>query len=199
MKKRGTVLYLSPDQVIARATSLVGSRIFYRLEYPNGGTDPTAKDCAARWSKENSSFVNVTSDCVGFASWASGFDRLQEERMEHVYDGRINCDSMRIEAAHHGKCFARLERPEPGCLVAYGSLDADKDGNRDYAGHVGVVVGVPSEWDVNNRECWRALAVIDCASRYPSVAIKQTTGMTWFGNRMGIPKDSWFLRSIMTP
>jgi len=196
---RGKVIALTADQIVARATSMVGAKIYYRLEYPNGGTDPTAPDPAARWSKEHSSFVNITCDCVGFAAWASGFDRLQERRMPHVYDGRINCDSMRIEAASHGHCFMRLSRPELGCMVAYGSLDHDKDGHRDLAGHVGIVVGVPAEWDATKRSCWAALDVIDCASRSPAVAIQHTSGSVWYGTRMGVPKNAWFIRSLMTP
>lgn len=196
---RGKVIALTTEQVIARAQSMVGATIYYRLEYPNGGTDPSAADPAARWSKPGSKFQNITCDCVGFAAWASGFDRLQETRMPHVYEGRINCDSMRIEAEVHGKCFTRLPRPELGCMVAYGSLDHDGDGHRDYAGHVGIVVGVPAEWDATKRSCWAALKVIDCANRSPKTAIQATTGSTWYGTRLGVPKNSWFIRSLMTP
>src|SRR5688572_8758056 len=68
--------------------------IFYLLKDYNGGKDPTAPDCATRWSKPGASFVNRTSDCIGGMAWAGGFDRYQPERFSHIYDGWINTDSM---------------------------------------------------------------------------------------------------------
>jgi hypothetical protein len=173
--------------------------IYYRLEYPNGGTDPTAPDPAARWSKPGSKFVNVTADCYAGAAWICGFDRFQERRGSHVWGGRFNCDSMLIDALGKGRCFEVLDQPEPGCMVVYESQDYDHDGDRDRVGHIGTVVSVPSVWDYDNRECWAQLGVVDIAQR-GGRANCRTTGLTWYGcDRRGIPKSSRFVRSIMKP
>lgn len=216
---RGIVIALEPEQVVERARRMAnhpGSihydpsvpeapEGYYRLSYPNGGTDPTAADHFARWSKPGSKFVNVTGDCVSLAAWASGFDRLQPKRGAHLQGGAINCDFMVLDAMGKGACFERLSRPAPGCLVVYPSLaDQDHDGERDGAGHVGVVVGVPAEWNANERQCWLDLVVIDCASRTPHLADQWSTGRAWWGSRTGeagrtVPKGSIFVRSVMRP
>jgi len=200
---RGVVLALTDEQRVARAVYLASKQcpdIYYRLEYPNGGTDPAAKDPGARWSKPGSTFVNVTADCIAGAAWCGGWDRYQPIRFAHLYDGSINCDSMRFDIEGPGKCFERIDRPEPGCMVVYGSVDANGDGHRDRVGHIGTVVAVPLEWDPKEYDCWKRVKVVDIAARTPQRANQYTTGLTWFGyDRDGVPKDSWFVRSIMQP
>lgn len=216
---RGLVVPLTSDDVVNRALYLAGELslhdlddhvrkegapedcpvLFYRLEFPNGGTDPTAPDPGARWSKPGSTFVNRTADCVAGVAWCSGFDRFQPERAAHVWEGRLNCDSMLIEALDHGRCFEVLDRPEPGCIVVYGSRDYDSDGRRDRVGHTAIVTSVPAEWDAAARECWAGLGVVDIAAR-SGRANARANGTTWFGNdKRGERKDSRFLRSIMEP
>jgi hypothetical protein len=208
---------LTAEQIVARARYLAGetasdqldefvrdaaaqcATIYYRLEYPQGGDDPTAPDPASRWSKPGSNFVNVTADCVAGIAWCSGFDRLQPERAGRVWGGRLNCDSILIEANEYGACFEFLEAPEPGAIVVFGSIDYNRDGERDRIGHIGIVTDVPAEWDRAARECWEALGVVDIAGR-SGRANMRTSGLTWWGNdRQGVAKDSKFLRSLMEP
>ncbi len=214
---RGTVLELEPAAVVHRAKLMANHpgtphfdpslppapEGYYRLSFPNGGTDPTAPDHYARWSKDGSTFVNVTGDCVSLVAWASGFDRFQPKRGAHLQGGAINCDFMAADANGPAKCFERLARPEPGCIVTYPSLaDQDHDGERDGSGHTGIVIAVPPEWDERVKECWLALTVIDCAHRTPHLSDQYTTGRAWFGARTGeagktVPKGSVFVRSVM--
>lgn len=200
MPPRGVVLDLDADQRVARAVYLASSQcatMYYRLEYPNGGTDPTAKDPAARWSNPGSNFTNITCDCMGGAAWIAGFDRYQPIRFADIYGGYINCDSIRIDIAQGSKRFARLDRPQPGCMIVYGSVDYDSDGKRDRVGHIGTVVAVPAAWDPNDRKCWEALKVVDVAAR-KGRANAMTTGIPWFGNdKRGVAKNSWFVVSLM--
>jgi hypothetical protein len=196
------VLDLDADQRVARAQYLASPQcetIYYRLDYPNGGTDPTAKDPGARWSRPGSTFTNITCDCMGGAAWIAGFDRYQPERFKHIYDGYINCDSIRMDIASGGRCFRRLARPEPGCMVMYGSVDYDGDGRRDRVGHIGTVISVPPDWDERAASSWQKLQIVDVAAR-AGRANAMTTGMPWFGmDRRGVAKDSWFVVSTMKP
>ncbi|MGN6107871.1 MAG: hypothetical protein ACTHU0_22375 [Kofleriaceae bacterium] len=174
--------------------------IYYRLEYPNGGHDPKATDPASRWTKPGSTFVNRTADCIAAAAWCGGWDRYQPTRFAHLYEGSINCDSMRYDAGGPAKCFERLDSPRPGCMVVYGSVDYDHDRRWDRRGHIGTVVEVPARWDPKSHEAWRRLVVVDIADRSPHRANRATTGVSWFGReRRGVPRDSWFVRSVMTP
>jgi len=199
---RGKVIPLTGAQRAARARWLASDAaptIYYRLDYPNGGADPEAADPAARWSHPGSTFVNVTADCMAGAAWCAGFDRYQPVRFKHIYDGYINCDSIRLDIAGPGACFERLDAPEPGCMILYGSLDYDGDGRRDRVGHIGTVTDVPAAWRPDDRACWKALGVVDIAAR-KGRANARTTGDVWFGlDRRGKPKNAWFARSIMRP
>ncbi len=161
--------------------------LYYLLKLHNGGQDPTARDPATRWRKPGSSTVNRTCDCIGAQAWAGGWDRWQPVRFEHIYEGWINTDSMRMDAGGPAKCFIRLDRPELGCMVVFAS---GAGGHK--VGHIGGLIGVPAEWDPNVLECWQALRVVDVAARSGRANLI-TSGSPWFG------KDSWFVRSIMTP
>jgi len=161
--------------------------LFYLLKDHNGGKDPTAPDPADRWSSPGSAFVNRTADCVGGASWCSGFDRYQPERFAHLYDGWINTNSSRIDAGGPKRCFERVHRPEPGTMIVCAS------GSPGHAvGHVGIVVAYHgAEWDPTVLELWDLIDVVDVAAR-GGRANKQTTGRGWS------KADGWFLRSTMT-
>lgn len=203
---RGLVCGLTLEQVRQRALYLAGEETietldwyvrkedapmscpsgFYLLKDHNGGKDPTAPDPFSRWSKPGSQFVNVTADCIGGAAWCGGFDRFQEKRFAHIYGGWINTDSMRQDAEGPAKCFELLDRPLPGCFVVFKS---GQGGHQ--VGHIGTVVDVPLEWDPNERECWKALGVVDVAARVGR-ANKRRDGSAWFG----IGK---FIQSVMRP
>lgn len=188
--KRGIVLGLTPEQVVARARYLASEEcatIYYRLKGYNGGKDPTAADPADRWTAKGKKTVNVTCDCAGAAAWCSGYDRYQPDRFAHIYGGWINTDSMIIDASTDARCFVALDRPTPGAMIVC------RSGSRGHRiGHVGVIVEVPAEWDPNERECWEAIVVVDVAGR-KGRANMQTTGRGWF--RTG----AMFLRTIMQP
>ncbi len=199
---RGALVPLKLEQVASRARYLAGlvtdealdrhvhapARLcpigYYRLDDHNGGKDPNAPDPFSRWAKPGSTFVCVTSDCIGGAAWCGGFDRYQPQRFAHIYGGWINTDSMRLDAGGPAKCFERLERPTPGCFVVFAS---GAHGHR--VGHIGTVIGVPAEWDAKERECWQALQVVDIAAR-AGRANRLTTGSGWYG-------VGWFIRSTM--
>lgn len=193
---------------------------YYRLKYPNGGTDPTAPDHFAHWKRgklkpdgsyetvwvaaTDPGFHFITGDCVSKVARAWGFDRLQQKRGAHLQGGAINCDFMMRDANGPAKCFRRLDRPEPGAIITYASLaDQDHDGERDGAGHTGIVIKTPVEWDPKVKQCWLDLVVSDCASRTPHLADQRTTGRAWYGSRTGeagisVPKNSIFVLPIMT-
>jgi hypothetical protein len=204
---RGLVVPLTLGQIATRARYLAGEvqgheldefvrspavecpALFYRLAYPNGGTDPTAPDPAARWSNPGSTFVNITADCIGGASWCGGWDRKQPMRFAHLYSGSINTDSMLLDARGERRCFEPVDRPAPGLFVVCAS---GSPGHK--VGHIGTIVSVPAEWDAKLRECWEAIGVVDVASRGAGVrANKRTTARGWFGT------GALFVHSIMKP
>lgn len=191
---RGKVLGLSLDQVAARARYLASDECatgYYLLKDHNGGKDPTAPDPFDRWSKPGSTFVNVTSDCIGGAAWCGGFDRYQTKRFAHVYSGWINTDSMLIDAKEHQRCFVTLDRPTVGCFVV-----APSGSPGHTIGHIGTVVEVPVEWDPEIADCWRRVKVVDVASRGAGVrANKETTAIGWYAAR----KQGAWVKSIMQP
>ena len=198
---RGTVVPLTPAQIVTRALYLVGAKAgadldehvrnpaatcpaaTYKLRTYNGGKDPTAADPFVRWVEDG--VRRVSADCMGGAAWCSGFDRYQPQRFAHIYDGWINTDSALMDARGPAKCFEDLGRPEPGCMIVC------RSGSRGHKiGHVGIVVSVPPEWDQHQPGCWQALGVVDVAGR-SGRANMRTTGRGWFATGAG------FLRSRM--
>jgi hypothetical protein len=149
---------------------------YYLLEEHNGGKDPTAPDPFDRWSKPGETFVNRTADCIGGAAWIGGFDRYQPVRFSHLYSGWINTNSMIQDAAGPAKCFRSLPFPEPGCFVVCASGSPGHT-----VGHIGTIVSVPANWSASSKDAWKALGVVDVASRSPNKANAMTTGAGWFG------------------
>lgn len=199
---RGRVVPLTPAQVVARALYLAGELgadaldpyvrapapscpvAAYRLEYPNGGVDPTAPHpFAAHGGK-------LVADCIGGASWCGGWDRKQPVRFAHLYNGSINTNSMLLDAFGPRWCFETIIRPEPGCYVVCRS---GSPGHR--VGHIGVVVSVPAAWDPESRECWESVGVVDVAARRGR-ANRRTTARGWFATR---GQGGAFVRSRMQP
>lgn len=198
------------DHVRTAGAPSVCPTIYYLLREHNGGKDPTAPDPADRWStdaeleryaRDRASgrtaiappFENRTADCVACVAWGQGWDRYQPRRFAHIYDGWINTDSMREDAAGSAKCFRRVDRPEPGALVVYGS-DPHHHTHGVAVGHVGGIVGYRfAEWDPTIAECWAAIDVVDISSRGAgNRANLQRSGALWFA------KDAWFLVSTMS-
>lgn len=194
---RGLVCGLSLKQVAQRARYLAGLATidtldwyvrkedaplecpvgYYKLKDFNGGKDPTAPDPFARWSKPGSDHVNRTADCIGAAAWCGGFDRYQPKRFAHVYKGWINTDAMLIDARDKAKCFELIDRPMVGCFVVCASGSPGHE-----VGHIGTVVSTPAEWDRRERECWKALGVVDVASTGAGKrANTLRTGIGWYG------------------
>lgn len=130
--------FTEEEEIVTRALEQVGRKVKYSLEYPNGGTSPSApgpEDPQTRGC-----------DCVGFDAWCGGFDRYQPEKFP-LYDGYINTDSMIQEALTTGKWFKLLPAPESGCFIVTESFTKkglDRDGRR-VIGHTGVVTDA-SEW-----------------------------------------------------
>lgn len=204
---RGVVVPLTAEQRVMRLLYLAGEAkledldeyvrrdgapsscpdLFYLLKDHNGGKDPTAPDPADRWSKEGSTFVNRTCDCIGGQAWAGGWDRYQPVRFAHLYGGWINTDSMILDARGPQKCFVALDRAEPGCYVVCASGSYGHQ-----VGHIGGVVSVPAEHAPMEREWWQALGVVDVAARVGR-ANARTTGRGW---QLANPV---FIRSVMTP
>jgi hypothetical protein len=166
--------------------------IYYLLHDFNGGKNPQAPDPADRWVKPGGKHVNRTCDCIGGMAWAGGWDRYQPIRFSHIYQGWINTDSMRADARGPELCFIKLDKPELGCYVVYGS-DPHKKTHGVPVGHIGGVVGVPDDWNERDRDCWKAMKIVDVANRTPKPANKLTSALGWWG------KDAWFVRSVMQP
>lgn len=167
---RGKILSLTRTEVVARALSALthvpippsgspkdaGGRTIQYSREPgkNGGFDPTAKHCAS-WTDKKI----PTADCVGFALWACGIDRLQPG-----YDGSrgewLNCGALWDDAEGDAK-FVRFvpdEEAKAGdCLLT-------KD-------HIGVIIRPECKNDAH--------MVLDCSPRHGRHNSAIETGGPW--------------------
>lgn len=179
------------EEAVARAERMAGpagAAIRYRLEDHSGGRDPYAPDPASHWRSPVKRIALATCDCSGFAAWSLGYDRHQPGEDEEWF----NTDAMIRDARAGGATWfrelvldhadpLRRQRPLPGDLAVFGSIDLDRDGARDRVGHVGVIVGVPPSWAPG---LWGALEVVHCSGgndRRFGRAIAKTTGIAWAG------------------
>ena len=110
----------------------------------NGGTNPEASDCSSTWHDKKGETVH-TSDCVGFALWACGFDRWQRQRFP-LWGGWINTDSL-VEAALKGLSWvgtnvkiAEITEPSMGAVVVYPSYRRYPWSIKKTPGHIGVIL-----------------------------------------------------------
>ena len=187
---RGLIRPTTGSEAIQRLKSLVGLRlpppkgitaptqpIAYRLNENSGGKNPNAPH-PADWSGDIG-WKRWTSDCVGTVVWGLGFDRYQKASFK-VYGGWINTDSMLQEAEKYRTWFEVIDTPELACLVVTPGVFAT-NGARLKAGHVGLVSGLPAEWDTETPD-YGALSVVHCSSgqyKKTGAAIAETNGLPW--------------------
>ena len=140
-----TELQLTDDEIANRAELLAGPwspTIWYFLDAEkgtrSGGRDPSARDCATHW-KDGNGKKWATTDCVGLACWAAGIPRVLKRFKQ--YGGRINTDSMILDAEDTQSVFRRAARPHRGCFIVMPGR-FDENGKRISPGHVGIITGV---------------------------------------------------------
>jgi hypothetical protein len=155
---------------VIRARSLVGTS---RYLVGAGGRDPhaSAPDSIVRGRRG--------CDYAGFLAWCFGYDRHQRG-FTSGWDW-INADSMIVEAETLAAWFRQLPEPELGAVVAYSSIDLERDGHRERKGHAGLVVALPAKWSTDDG-AWAAMRVIHCApsiQRRRGHAIDETHAVAW--------------------
>jgi hypothetical protein len=196
VKKRGAIRPTSIEEATLRAVSMIQHKparpasaetappvpIMYRLRGGfNGGSDPYAPHPAS-WSPPDgqgcawSRYGAWTCDCSGFVCWALGLDRFQPQGAVEW----LSTDGMLQDAAGPRERFVEVDGPELGAVVVYGGLW--NEGKRVRVGHVGLVTGLPPEWDPEVRDCWARLSVTHCSSSMSKAgaAIAETNGLTWW-------------------
>lgn len=118
-------------------------------------------------------------DYAGFLAWCLGYDRHQ--RGFTPGSDWISADSMICEAETQGAWFRALAAPELGSVLAYCSIELERDGRRDRIGHAALVVELPERWTVTEA-AWAALRIIHCApsiQRRRGYAIDETHAAAW--------------------
>jgi len=129
---RGTIRPTTREEAVARAKSMIGASIRYRLRDHNGGSDPFSSDPASHWDG------GVTCDCSGFVAWCLGYDRYQPKEFP---GGWINTNSMIASSLIGDGTWFGHPRPTllPGDLIVYGSRVVD---GKRRVGHVGIITGL---------------------------------------------------------
>jgi hypothetical protein len=110
-------------------------------------------------------------DYAGFLAWCFGYDRHQPGFT--AGSDWINADSMICESETRGAWFQPLVAPEIGAVIAYCSIDLERDGRQARAGHAGLVVGLPDVWGSGDAT-WSALRIIHCS---PSIQRRRGHGI----------------------
>lgn len=170
MLPTGSHLHPMPALAVARARSLVGRG---RYVFGAGGRDP----CAS--GPESMLGARCGCDGPGFIAWCLGYDRYQPG-FAGGWDW-VGPDSMIVDAESTRAWFDTVAAPEAGALIAYPSIDLERDGRTDRPGHVGLIVDVPAAWS-RLETVWSALRVIHCAQslqRRVGHAIDETHGVAW--------------------
>lgn len=158
------------DLAVARARSFVGRG---RYALGAGGRDPGAA------TPESKVGGRPGCDAAGFVAWCLGYDRYQPG-FAGAWDW-VGPDSMIADAESARAWFDTLPGPEVGALIAYPSIDLERDGRTDRAGHVGLIVEAPALWSRADT-AWTAIRVVHCArslQRRVGHAIDETHGVGW--------------------
>ncbi len=160
----------SSNKAVIRAHSLVGQG---RYTVGAGGRDASAltPDSVVRGRRG--------CDYAGFLAWCLGYDRHQRG-FTPVSDW-VNADSMICEAEIFGTWFRPLVTPEIGAVIAYCSIELERDGRRDRVGHAALVVEVPDRW-TTSEAAWAAMRIIHCSpsiQRRRGHAIDETHAAAW--------------------
>lgn len=171
---------LSPsnsEAILRRARSMIGERLNYVLGA--GGRNPRALTPASTITVGG--LERTGCDCSGFVAWVLGYDRYQPDDFDYM-GGWISTDGMLGKWDKTKECwtpdpdwFELLEAPTPGCLVVYGAVDLDHDGQKERIGHVGIVSHCDPVWShTTNR-------VIHCSAQRvkPGFAVQETNGEVW--------------------
>lgn len=153
--KRHVVYLYTQGEVVNRALGCIGAPIHYHLEYPNGGTDPTAPmPC-----DEQTGGL----DCSGFDAWVQGFDRDFLDGFSKTldgYDGYCNVNSKLAEALNEGKVFSIVpwkDIKEGDMLVGF---------DRGRIGHEGTVTRInplAKKPGITKEEFLCSLEVVHCS------------------------------------
>jgi hypothetical protein len=155
---------------LIRARSRIGTG---RYLVGAGGRDPRAS------TPDSTARGRSGCDDAGFLAWCFGYDRYQRG-FAYGWDW-INADSMILEAETLGAWFRPLPEPEVGAVVAYSSVDLERDGHRDRVGHAGLVVALPVKWSTDGH-AWATMRIIHCArsiQRRRRHAIDETHAVAW--------------------
>ena len=157
-------------RAVLRARSLVGHG---RYIAGAGGRDASAR------TPDGVVHGRRGCDYAGFLAWCLGYDRYQPGFT--AGSDWVNADSMICEAELVGGWFCPLLAPEIGAVIAYCSIDFDRDGRRDRTGHAALIVELPGCWTTSDT-AWAALRIIHCS---PSIhrrrghAIDETHAAAW--------------------
>lgn len=182
----------SPAEAAGRALVIVGRPEPYVL----GAGDYTGKSPDLPFTQPRGI---VGCDCWGLAgAWAYKLPRhrpgFNRGAWSTVSDD-INCDSAIEDAEHRQDLFELAQSPAVGDLLVYPSIRGP-DRKRIRIGHVGIITGVPAEWDPATPQ-YELVEVVQCqASIRP--AIMRGPGRTWANKSQfrGLRDDSWRTRIV---
>lgn len=177
--KRHVVYLFNQEEIINRALGCIGAPVHYHLEYPNGGTDPTAPmPCDQQTGG---------CDCSGFNAWVQGFDRDFLDGMSKTldgWDGYCNTDSKLDEARSEGKLFSIVPLAEavPGDMIVGESIRDPNTHKITRVGHEGTITFVGN----TKRDGLAGLHVVHCSAsnakrpgNTSKSAIWKTDGKLW--------------------
>jgi hypothetical protein len=182
----------SPAEAVERALLMVGRPEEYRLG--SGDYHPTTT-ADLPWTNGKRGYG---CDCSGFIAWAFKYERhrpgFNHGSWSSVSDD-VSTDSMCEDGEHRHELFTAVDRPMVGDLLCYPGIRGP-DGKRLRIGHVGLIVGVPAEWDPK-LEQFGLVDVVQCqAARKP--AVMRGPGLAWLmrDTFKGLRDEAWRTRVL---